>query len=84
MALTRIALESHPLNEGHVYPEAGAYEEMTGVASFALDPRHPLNAVITDLELAPTQADGRVHFGADVSILRPADPAKRKSKPTAG
>ncbi|PWU19753.1 MAG: hypothetical protein C5B48_13205, partial [Candidatus Rokuibacteriota bacterium] len=53
--------------------EVGAYEEMKGRLHFSLDPRHPANRRITDVELAQRNAEGRVEWAADVSILLPVD-----------
>jgi Alpha/beta hydrolase domain len=56
-------------------PLAGfaGYEELKGRLHFAIDPRHPANRRITDVELAPRSAEGRVEWDADVSILLPVD-----------
>src|SRR5579885_655868 len=61
--------------EGKHFGAGGAYEALTGRASFAIDPTAPLNAPICDLVLAPRNAAGRVRFTADCWILRPLDPA---------
>ena len=37
---------------------------------------YPANADITDLQLAPRDANGHVTFGADVCILQPVDAAR--------
>jgi hypothetical protein len=52
------------------------YERLKGTVSFAIDPRHPGNRGITDVQLAPRNLEGLVEFSADVCILRPRDPAK--------
>ena len=59
-------------------PLAGAppYEELKGRLHFAIDPLHPANRRITDVELAPRSASGRVEWDADVSILLPVDRAR--------
>jgi hypothetical protein len=49
------------------------YEKLTGRFFGELDPRLPQNAVITDIELAPRNARGRVEYSADFVILKPAD-----------
>jgi predicted amino acid dehydrogenase len=54
---------------------APGYEELKGRLHFAIDPRHAANRRITDVELAPRDAQGRVTWDADVSILLPVDPA---------
>src|SRR5205823_6048745 len=51
------------------------YEQLRGTLRCAVDPKHPDHQVITDLDLAPTEADGRVHFSADFLLLKPVNPA---------
>ena len=48
---------------------------MRGTATGALDPDHPANTGIADIDRAPTDASGLVGYRADVCIMRPADPA---------
>jgi hypothetical protein len=79
MALIGLELKSEPFLEGREFGPAGSYELLTGRAHFAIDPLHPANALITDIELAPRDAAGRVRCSADVSILRPRDPARRNA-----
>ena len=55
--------------------EVGPYEELKGRLHFAIDPTHPVNRRITDVELAPCNSAGRVEWSADVSILLPLDRA---------
>jgi hypothetical protein len=52
------------------------YEKIVGTIHFAVDPRNPRNTVIVDLDKAPTNAQGRVVFSADLFILRPRDAAR--------
>jgi alpha/beta hydrolase family protein len=73
MGAVRLEMASKPLLGGRAFGAVGAYEELTGAAFFAVDPLHPLNRAVTDLELAPRGADGCVEFSADVRILRPVD-----------
>src|SRR5690242_6731535 len=61
--------------DGERFGAGGAYEALSGHATFAIDPAAPLNASICDLALAPRDAEGRVRFSADCWILRPLDPA---------
>ncbi len=77
MPVTRfeIALR-RPLADGKSFGAVGPYEELKGRAHFAVDPLHRANAAITDLTLAPRNAQGRVEFSADVSLLLPVDRAK--------
>jgi hypothetical protein len=59
-------------------PLAGepAYEELKGRLHFAVDPLHAANRRITDVDLAPRNAQGRVEWSSDVSILLPVDRAR--------
>ena len=51
------------------------YEKLTGHAYGEVDPKLPLNAIITDLELAPRNARGMVEYVATFTIIKPADMA---------
>ena len=51
-------------------------QRFTGQAFGELDPADPLNAIITDLQLAPRNAAGKVAYVARFTLTRPADPAK--------
>ncbi len=61
---------------GQAFGTTGPYEKLTGTIEFALDPKEPHNARITDLGRAAQDASGRVHFTSDMMVLRPTDPAK--------
>ena len=77
MAVTAIEVRSRsPWFGGQPFGEVGPYEELEGTVHFAVDPDHPRNQIITDLELAPRDADGRVGFSADFFIARPKDPRR--------
>jgi hypothetical protein len=52
------------------------YQKLTGHAFGELDPRLPLNAIITDIEFAPRNARGMVEYAATFTILKPADMSK--------
>src|ERR1700693_2358831 len=68
--ITRLIVE-HTESIGH-----DGYEKLTGDAYGELDPKLPLNAIITDLEFAPRNARGMVEYVATVTIIKPADMAK--------
>jgi Alpha/beta hydrolase domain len=55
---------------------ASGYERIVGTIHFAVDPGHPRNRVIVDLDAAKKNAAGRVEFSADLYILRPRDQAR--------
>lgn len=74
MALTRLDIKSRqPFAQGKRFGEVGPYEQIDGIAHFAVDPGHPANSPITDLEFAPRDAGGRVSFSADFRILKPVE-----------
>jgi Alpha/beta hydrolase domain len=61
---------------GRPFGDAGAYEKIAGTLRFAVDPRHPDHADITDLDRAPRNAAGLVEFSADFYLLRPVEAAR--------
>src|SRR3989441_232108 len=61
---------------GHAFGSGGAYEKVRGTVECQIDPTDPRNAAITDLDLAPRNADGLVSFDADYMLLYPADLSK--------
>ncbi len=65
-----------PFADGAAFGDAGAYEVLRGRANYEVDPSAPGNRTITDIDLAPKHADGRVHFGGDIMILKPVDLAR--------
>jgi hypothetical protein len=58
---------------GQAFGDTGAYEKLTGRIEFALDPASARNKAIVDLNRAVTGPDRRVHFTADLYVLRPVD-----------
>ena len=53
-----------PFMEGRPFGDVGPYQLLEGVVHFAIDPLHPCNAAITDIELAPRDATGKVGFAS--------------------
>ncbi|MDH3438587.1 MAG: alpha/beta hydrolase domain-containing protein [Betaproteobacteria bacterium] len=49
----------------------GSFDQIDGIARGAVDPNDPRNAVITDIHLAPRNADGLVEYITEFRILRP-------------
>ena len=77
MALTRLEIvRREPLEQGRAFGETGPYERIDAVAHYAVDPAHPANAAIVDLDRARRDADGMVRFSGDASFLVPVDPAR--------
>ncbi len=59
-----------PYLDGHVFEGGGAYERIDAIAHYAVDPSHPANQGIVDLDLAE-RSDGLVRFDGDVTLLVP-------------
>jgi hypothetical protein len=56
-----------------VFGDVGAYEQISGTVRGELDPFSRHNAVITDIQLAPRNASGKVTYTATFTLLKPAD-----------
>ena len=80
--ITRIEVTGResPTFGGHAWPGVGQYEKITGIAHGEVDPLDPKNALITDVDLAPTNARGRVEYAVDFYILKPIDLRKGAHK----
>lgn len=65
---------------GYSFPGVGQYEVITGIATGEVDPSDPLNAVITDIALAPRATDGNVVYQHNFYILKPVDLSKGNHK----
>ena len=75
--VTRVTIASRSaVANGQPFGATGSYEKLTGTIEFALDPRNPQNARVVDLDRAAGAGDGRVHFSADLVVLRPVDPGR--------
>src|SRR4029450_1644279 len=74
MAVTALEIKTRsPFAQGTAFGDVGPYEQLDGIVHFAVDPDHPRNAGITDLKLAPRDAQGLVHCAADFRILKPVN-----------
>ncbi len=71
--ITRIVLVESPTFGGASFGDVGQFEKLVGVAEGEVDPSHPLNAVIQDIELAPRNARGMVEYSTDIYIIKPVD-----------
>lgn len=77
MAVTEPEIHGRrPYEGGRAFAAAGPYERLDGTIHFAVDPAHPANRAIVDLDRAPRDATGRVRFRADFCLLQPSDPAR--------
>jgi hypothetical protein len=51
------------------------YEKIKGIATGELDPKDKHNALITDIALAPRNANGRVEYQTNFTMMKPVDMA---------
>ena len=71
---------TNPAFGGYSFPGIGQYETITGIATGEVNPLDPKNAVITDIALAPRNANGNVVYQFNFYILRPVDLSKGNHK----
>ena len=71
-----ITSKESPALEGRTFGNVGTYEKLRGKAYGEVDPADPRNAVITDIQLAPRNANGKVTYSMDIFILKPVDLTK--------
>ena len=72
--IVRIEVRSRTdLAGGKWFGLAGPYERLIGTIYFAVDPDNPANGIITDIALAPRNADGLVEFHSDFFLIKPKD-----------
>ena len=62
--------------DGRSFGEVGAYDRIEGRLRYAVDPEAEANRGIVDLQRAPRDGAGRVHFEGDVRLIVPADPER--------
>ncbi|PWU07735.1 MAG: hypothetical protein C5B51_09325 [Terriglobia bacterium] len=76
--ISKIVIERResPAYQGQSFGETGRYERLIGRAYGELDPKAPLNAIITDLQLAPRNARGMVEYSATFVLIKPLDLGK--------
>src|SRR5688572_20380606 len=58
---------------GQPFGTVGAYEQLRGTVTGELDPLDPHNAVITDINLAQRNANGKVGYTATFTLHRPVN-----------
>jgi hypothetical protein len=75
--VTRITIsQTSPVFKGQTFGKTGAHEMVKGTATGELDPADRRNAVITDIQFAPRNANGKVPYTTTFSILKPVDMTK--------
>ena len=75
-----IVEETRPYANGKSFGDVGPYERLTGTVYMEVDPFHPLNAVIVNLDRAPRTPEGRVVFSAPFVIIKPVDMRRGNQK----
>jgi hypothetical protein len=65
-----------PAFDGASFGAAGPYETIEGKIYGELDPRDPHNSIITDIDKAPRNANGKVEYVATFYIVKPIDMSK--------
>ncbi|MBI4886982.1 MAG: hypothetical protein HY824_07810 [Acidobacteria bacterium] len=65
-----------PAFDGKAYGSAGPYETLAGRAFGELDPNDPHNRIITDIQLAPRNRNGKVEYVASFFLVKPVDMSK--------
>jgi hypothetical protein len=73
--VTRITITrvTSPQFNGQSFGNVGTYEELRGTFSGEIDPNDLRNAVITDINLVPPNARGKVEYTATFTLLKPVD-----------
>ena len=76
--VTRIDIQGveSPANNGQSYGAVGQYERVYGRAYGELNPNDSHNTIITDLKLAPKNANGMVEYNMTFSMQKPIDMSK--------
>jgi hypothetical protein len=65
-----------PAFDGKSFGAAGQYETLAGRAFGELDPNDPHNRIITDIQLAQRNANGKVEYVATFYLVKPIDMTK--------
>jgi len=75
--VTRIEIAARAdILSGKSFGTVGAYEKIVGKVYFSIDPTHPRNVAIVDVDKAPRDAAGHVTFSADLYVIAPKDVAR--------
>jgi len=68
-----IARVESPTFSGQGFDPVGPYERLVGRAHGEVDPTHPLNTIVQDIQLAPRNSRGMVEYSTDIDVLKPVD-----------
>jgi Alpha/beta hydrolase domain len=76
--VTTITITSResPTYGGQSFGAVGQYEKIVGTASGEIDPADSRNSIITDIQFAPRNANGKVTYTATFTLIKPIDLTK--------
>lgn len=75
--VTHIDIQSTSLYQnGKQYGKIGTYDLLKGKVYFEIDPLAPINQAVVDIQFAPRDEKGMVHFSADIILILPTDKSK--------
>jgi len=75
--VTHIDIQSTSLYQnGKKFDNIGTYDLLKGKAYFEIDPLTAINQAVIDVELAPRDEKGMVHFSTDITLIIPTDKSK--------
>ena len=57
--------------DGKIFRNNKSYEQIDALVTFCIDPKASLNESIVDINLIPTDTDGKFRFTSDFSIVKP-------------
>ena len=57
--------------DGKIFRNNKSYEQIDALVTFCIDPKASLNESIVDINLIPTDNDGKFRFTSDFSIVKP-------------
>jgi hypothetical protein len=70
--VVRIEVKSRAdIVNGRAFGTAGPYEKVAGKIYFAVDPTLPANRIVTDIDKAPRNANGKIEFSSDFFLIKP-------------
>lgn len=68
-----ITTRQSPAYSNATFGDAGQYERLIGTVTGELDPADPHNSIITDINLAKKNANGKVEYTATFLLVKPID-----------
>ena len=75
--VVRLVITSRaPMNNGPAAGNPGSFELIRGTVHGEIDPKDPHNTIIHDLDMAPSNALGKVEYVATFALAKPVDMSK--------